>query len=205
MMKKTIHGFIPVLVFGLLLTACSPRQRYEHRLKHELGSGVREDSLFMGLYLGMHSKDFFTHCWKLNKKGLIRQGPNNKTVEYNIKKELKHPATMLYYPEFFDDKIYEMPVKFVYDGWTPWNKEYSADKLEADVLRWFKQKYGGGFIKVTHPEHGTAYVKVDGNRRITIFKEDDLHVWAVFTDMSAKKASRNFLHDAGIHGNKEGK
>ncbi len=28
-----------------------------------------------------------------------------------------------------------------------------------------------------------AYVKVDGNRRITIFKQDELHVWAIFTDM----------------------
>ena len=26
-------------------------------------------------------------------------------------------------------------------------------------------------------------VKIDGNRRITIFKENDLRVWAVFTDM----------------------
>jgi hypothetical protein len=24
---------------------------------------------------------------------------------------------------------------------------------------------------------------VDGNRRISIFKENDLHVWAIFTDM----------------------
>ena len=41
---------------------------------------------------------------------------------------------------------------------------------------------------------GTAYVKIDGNRRISIFKEDDLHVWAVFTDMSVKKGWNDSLH-----------
>jgi hypothetical protein len=30
-------------------------------------------------------------------------------------------------------------------------------------------------------------VKIDGNRQISIFKEDDLHVWAVFTDMLISK------------------
>jgi hypothetical protein len=46
-------------------------------------------------------------------------------------------------------------------------------------------------MKVEHPERGIAYVKINGNRRITIFKEDDLHVWAVFTDMSVKKEWSN--------------
>jgi hypothetical protein len=32
-----------------------------------------------------------------------------------------------------------------------------------------------------------AYVRIDGNRRITIFKEDDMHVWAVFKDMLAER------------------
>ncbi len=198
-MKTSTAGYLFVLLFVLLTASCSPRARYERKLKHELQSGVRHDSLFLGLYLGMHSKDFFIHSWEYNKKGLIKQGPNNRTVEYKIKKELKHPATMLYYPEFYDDKIYEMPVSFSYDGWAPWNKELSSEKLEKDVLRWYRKIYGGGFIKVVHPKHGTAWVKIDGNRRITIFKEDDLHVWAIFTDMTAKKASGNFLPDTGKH------
>jgi len=197
MMKKTSFRVLTLLVALLLVSACSPRARYEHRLKKELASGVRHDSLFLGLYLGMHSKDFFIHCWKLNQQGLIRQGPNNQTVEYKIKEELKYPATMLYYPQFFEDKIYEMPVRISYDGWTPWNKELSSDNLLKDVLHWFEKKYGRGFIKVVHPDHGPAYVKIDGNRRITIFKENDLYVWAVFTDMSVKKSSGSFLPGTG--------
>ena len=33
--------------------------------------------------------------------------------------------------------------------------------------------------------NGNAYTKIDGNRRITIYVENDLYVWALFTDMLA--------------------
>jgi hypothetical protein len=59
----------------------------------------------------------------------------------------------------------------------------SADSLQIDVLNWYKKVYGKDFMEVRHPEHGIAFIKVDGNRRITIFKQDDMHVWAIFTDM----------------------
>jgi len=40
---------------------------------------------------------------------------------------------------------------------------------------------------VKHHSHGKAYVKIDGKPTHHIFVGDDLHVWAVFTDMSVKK------------------
>ena len=182
-MKIRAVWFLPILIFGIVVTGCTPKARYERRLKRELASGVRYDSIFMGIYFGMSQIDFYTHCWTLNKHGLIRQGPSNTTVEYVMKGELKFPATMNFYPTFKDAKIVEVPVEFKYTGWAPWNKKLSADSLQADVLRWYKVKYGSDFIAVRHPLHGMAYVKVDGNRRITIFKQDDMRVWAYFTDM----------------------
>lgn len=182
-MKKIAFWLMPCLIAGSLITGCSPRAKYERRLKHELASGVRYDSLFMGIYLGMPQKDFYTKCWQLNKTGLIKQGTNNTSVEYMTRSELKHPASMNFYPTFVQGKIAEMPVKFIYKGWAPWNKSLSADSLQMDVLDWYKKIYGGDFIAVEHPERGMAFVKVDGNRRISVFKENDLHVWAIFTDM----------------------
>jgi len=199
-MKTRILWLMPVLIAGLIIYGCSPRAKYEHRLKHELASGVRYDSLFMGIYLGMPKKDFYMHCWMLNREGLIKQGSNNMTVEYELKDELGSPATMDFYPEFVHDKIVEMPVRFVYDGWAPWNKKLSSDQLEEDIKNWYEKVYGDGFIAVKHPERGMAYVRIDGNRRITLFKEDDLHVWAVFTDMSVKRDLNDPTFKAGkIH------
>ncbi len=176
-----------LMIIVTVINGCSPKSKYERRLKEELASGIRNDSLFMGLYLGMPEKDFYTHCWELNHKGLIRQGPKNTTVEYQMKNELKYPASMNFYPSFIDGKIAEMPARFLYNGWAPWNKKLSADSLQTDVLRWFKKKYGDNFIKVDHPTRGSAYIQINGNRRITVFKENEMDVWAVFTDMSVMK------------------
>ncbi len=129
------------------------------RLKHELASGVRYDSLFMGLYLGMPEKDFYLHCWQLNKKGLIRQGESNTTVYYKLKNQLKYPAAMDFYPRFMQGKIYEMPVTVKYKGWAPWNKNLTSDNLQHNLVKWYEKTYGKGFIEVRHPLHGYCFCK----------------------------------------------
>ncbi len=179
-MKWMVLAVIAVIVVG---GGCSPGKTYDRILKRELASGVRYDSLFMGISFGMTDEAFYKHCWKLNHDGLIRQGTVNQSVLYEIKEELEHPATMNFYPKFKNGKIVEMPVRFIYNGWTPWNKELSAEKLAEDVKNWYEYIYGNGFITIVHPKKGKAYIKIDGNRRITIYNENDLHVWAVFTDM----------------------
>ncbi len=186
-MKWCRISYLIVIAGVFLILGCTPGARYERMLKKELASGIREDSLFMGIRLGMTDREFYTHCWELNRQGLVRQGSANTTVMYNVIEELDHPATMDFYPEFREGKIVEMPVRFCYNGWAPWNKTLSSDSLQLDVLEWYRDIYGGGFIEVEHPLHGRAYTKVDGNRRITIFRENDTYVWAVFTDLLAKK------------------
>lgn len=193
-MKKGIIKLTALLIIlAFVIYGCTPRARYERKLKHELATGVRYDSLFMGLYLGMSQKDFYMHCWNLNRQGLVKQGPGNTTVEYQLRNELKHPVIMNFYPGFVNGKIAEMPVKFTYSGWAPWNSTLSSDSLQYDVLEWYKKIYGGGFFKIKHPVRGIAYVKLDGNRQISVFKEDEINVWAVFTDMSVAEKTRDTL------------
>ncbi|MCX6302338.1 MAG: hypothetical protein NTW82_09140 [Bacteroidia bacterium] len=197
-MKTRIMWLVMILISGSIISGCSPRAKYERKLKHELASGVRYDSLFMGFYFGMPEKDYYVHCWNLNKKGLIRQGENNTTVLYELKDELKYPAAMNFYPKFVQGKIYEMPVRFTYKGWAPWNKTLSSDNLEIDILKWYEKIYGEDFIEVKHPERGTAFVKIDGNRRITVFIENELNVWVVFTDLTVKKEWNDSASNPGI-------
>jgi hypothetical protein len=90
-MKTRIEWLFILLIAGCIISGCSPKAKYERRLKQELASGMRYDSLFMGLYLGMPEKDFYTHCWQLNHKGLIRQNESNTKVRYDLKDELKYP------------------------------------------------------------------------------------------------------------------
>ena len=190
-MKKRINWIILFIIIGVIISGCSPRAKYNRLLKHELASGVKCDSIFMGIYFGMPEKDFYVHCWNLNKKGLIRQGETNTTVLYQMKNELKYPASMDFYPKFKDGKITEMPVKFKYIGWAPWNKELTSEKLQSEIVRYYEKIYGGSFIEVKDPKRGSVFVNIKGNRRISVFVQNDLFAWAVFSDLLTVKNWNN--------------
>jgi hypothetical protein len=186
---KRKKWMVPAIMAALLMAAaCTPAKKYERQLRRGLASGIRYDSLFMGLSLGMTDMEFFDACWKLNEDSLVRQAIDNRSVEYVMEDELNYPATMNFYPVFAEGKIVELPVRFIYHGWSPWNKEQSASNLALDVKQWYEKIYGKGFITIEHPFRGKAYTKIDGNRRITIYIESDQFVWGVFTDMSAEAA-----------------
>jgi len=153
----------------------------------ELASGERFDSLFFGFYLGMPSEDFYSRCWQLNKQGLIREGSSNTTVHYDVQ-NFAYPAGMDFYPGFHDGHIAEMPLAFKYDAWAPWNRHLTADSLKIEVIDLMEEWFGDGFIEIRNPNKGgsNAFVKVDGNRRISIYNQLDEAVKVDIVDLVVK-------------------
>lgn len=167
---------------SLLFISCEQKTEYEKRLQTELSKNTRVDSLFLGYYFGMTTKDFFAHSWDLNSKEIVT---GQQKIQYKIT-ELKNSASMDFYPQFRDDKIYKMPLSINYDGWAPWNKHLFADSLMLDMVKLYEEKYDANFIKTTHPEHKKeAFIDIQGNRQISIFKHDDRLVNIEFLDLSA--------------------
>jgi hypothetical protein len=182
--------FKPILLLVCISSffSCNRRSEYHKMVIRELAKGVRYDTLFFDISLGMTSEDFYSHCWDLNREGLIRQGASNTTVYYQVK-DFKYPAGMDFYPAFYKDRIYEMPVVFSYDGWVPWNKSQQADSLKIEVLDLMEEWFGTGFIEIENPNYngGNAFVKVDGNRRIFIYNVDESKVYVDFVDLLVLK------------------
>ena len=191
-MQKTFY-FLSLICILLFFQFCSQKSKYESKLRKGLESGIRHDTLFLGIYLGMSSQDFYAHCWELNKQGIIRQGEGNRSVLYELSDELKSVVDVNFYPTFFNDKIYEMPVTFRYKAWAPWNKQFSGDTLHLELHDLFQEWYGKGFMEVRNPDKGLAFVKIDGNRRISLYKghNADGIVWALYTDMSVVTNKEN--------------
>lgn len=189
---KSLVGILSLL---FIMIACSDNgnmDKYDHLVKEELATKNRVDSIFLGIYFGMTRKNFFAHCWNMNKKGIFTDGNDglgNMFVLYKIKHDLKHPASLNFYPDFKDSTIWKMQANIRYDGWAPWNKYLYADSLLPDVLKMYKAWYptGNDFIPISDKEKGTIYVKVDGNRRITIGKRNDMMVNIDYTDLLAEK------------------
>ncbi len=180
-----------VLLTLAFFSACNATSdsKYTRLVNEELSKGKRYDNLFMNMHFGMTSKQFFSYCWELNKKGVFTDGNNNTAVMYKIKDQLKSPASMNFYPDFYENKIYRMRTDFEYDAWAPWNKALYADSLLPDLKKMFMRWYPNSneFINLTDPNRGTIYVKVDGNRRITMGRYNDRQVKVEFTDLLVEK------------------
>lgn len=183
-MRRSIEG-IAVVFAWLMLVSC--KSDYEKLVDKELGSGVINDSLFLGFSFGQSRKEFFDHGWKQNKKGLIRQGPENKNIEHILVADSAHsPIQMLFYPDFNKEgKINRMDVRFRYSGWAPWNRKYFSDSLLIAVQDTIMSWYGGNeFMLMTYEEEPREiWVKVDGNRRISMRIKDEREVSMVIKDL----------------------
>lgn len=171
-----------LLVLGVLASGCGEGYKYNRLVKKELARGVRYDSLFLGLYLGMPQRDFYLHCWQLNRKGLIKQGSGNTTVYYKMS-GFKDTVDVNFYPYFYHGKMWRVPVKLNYLAWAPWNKGLYSDTLEKELINKFRKWYGEGFHEVLNADKQIAYYKIDGNRLISIFKEGNTYVWIVYSDL----------------------
>lgn len=186
------RSLIVLVCLASLVMGCDQRSAYDRIVARELATGARFDTLFLSYALGMPKQAFYDSSWALNRRGLVMQGPQNQNVQYKLPDALPYPATMLYYPDFYADRIYRMRVRFGYDNWAPWAKRLSSDSLQLDVIALLERWYGRGFFE--HDATGTAlaprrqFVKVDGNRRILVVQYSDSEVLAVITDLLAEKA-----------------
>ena len=178
---------ISILIF-ITIISCQTNPYLELE-KKELSSGVRYDSLFLGVKFGMTSKEFYAHCWDLNRKKLITQGPSNNSVRYYLPTEsIGQKIEMLFYPVFDNDIVYEVNTTFSYTGWAPWNKETSSDYLIDEVREILSEWYNTKFYEIKNPKNNsTLYTTVSGNRRIVITKVSEREVRARYTDLTIEK------------------
>jgi len=188
MKTRSLLKSASLFAVGTLILLFSCKSEYEKVESRELASGKTVNELFLGLSLGMDKKAFYETCWDLNKKGVLTNGPGELSVEYAVELPSGNPAKMRFYPKFEDEKIYMMPVEFTYEGWAPWNEELAVEKLREDVLSLFKDWYGEDFFEVSNEDKSLiAFVKIDGNRRIRIFKKHVSTVRAEIVDLKVQK------------------
>ncbi len=183
--KAVIFFFLGVL---LCLPAC--RNSSEKKLadveKQELATGIRYDSLFLGLSLGMTKREFFDYCLGMNKKGIFTEG-SDKTVEYVLgKKNFHFPLQMNFYPHFKEDKISDLPIKFTYKGIDLSYPNGQTEKLAEDVKKLMEEWYGEGFFITPLPNGGKGYAKILGNRRILIFSEKEYEIMVIIKDLTSE-------------------
>jgi len=173
-----------VLAILIALLGCKSDTDLVALAQRELKSGVINDSLFLGLRFGMERKEFFDHCWKINRQGIVTHGTENMSVMYVFEDGSNKKIAFNFYPEFQNNKTNKYKCSFGYYAWAPWNKDLQSDDLIKVLPTILERWYGGNsFIKVKGSK-GIHYYKIDGNRQIDLHIKDDRLIAAYFTDLT---------------------
>ena len=187
------------IIFCLLVLtpflACEIESEYSKLLKKELKSGKSFNDLVLGLKIGQTKDDFYKICADLNKKKLITSGARNLYPEYILypkdSVENGKKIRMSFMGIFDDDRIMKgMDIRFNYYSWIAWREEYNSDNLINEIKDTLQLWYpGNDFIEIDlklDSKNNLAYVKVDGNRQITMYKIDGRDVAVIIEDVSEK-------------------
>ena len=187
------------IIFCLLVLtpflACEIESEYSKLLKKELKSGKSFNDLVLGLKIGQTKDDFYEICADLNKKKLITSGARNLYPEYILypkdSVENGKKIRMSFMGIFDDDRIMKgMDIRFNYYSWIAWREEYNSDNLINEIKDTLQLWYpGNNFIEIDlklDSKNNLAYVKVDGNRQITMYKIDGRDVAVIIEDVSEK-------------------
>ncbi|WP_299529610.1 hypothetical protein [Ulvibacterium sp.] len=175
-----LKGFLKFwTVFWLIFSISCSENKYSDLVKKELASGVIHDSLFLGLRLGQSRKDFFEICWDLNREKKVTHSELFPFVKYPLPKkkslEAENDITMLFYGDFNREKtvMTGIQLQFYYEAWALWNEAVQSDKLLLAVKDSLEKWYPGNDFLELKKDSLQFFVKVDGNRRITIKPLDD--------------------------------
>ncbi|MGB5435460.1 MAG: hypothetical protein WBM98_06170 [Maribacter sp.] len=157
----------------------SCESEYNKTVNREAEKGIAKDSLVLGMSFGDTRQSFYDQCWQLNNKGLVTQGPNNRSVQYllssNDADKNLTAINMLFYGSFNEyDFMTGMDMEFSYKAWSPWNDDMSSKKLlpviKDTLMNWFP---GNDFIPIKSDKVKLeTHVKVDGNRQILVYAKD---------------------------------
>jgi hypothetical protein len=170
-------------------TACKPTTPPSASALVTPRSGTaRIDSVFLGYYFGMTHLNFMAHCREMNQKHILKDGTSGVNIQYKFQRnEFPSEAVMEFYPTFGKDaKIHAVPTDFLYLGWSPWNKELSADAMLPQVVALMEKWYGTGFQTSKTAMGETIYEKTELNRNIKISRLDERKVRVMLTDIDAK-------------------
>ena len=167
----------------MILVGCQSDTDLGALAKRERASGVIQDSLFLGLKFGMEKQEFFDHCRKINREGLVTHGTENMSVMYLFEDAADQKIAFNFYPKFKNNKTDKYSATFSYYAWAPWNKGLQSDDMLKVLPGILEEWYGGNAFIEVQKAKGLHYYKIDGNRQIDLAIRDDRSVVVYFTDL----------------------
>lgn len=169
------------------------KSEYTQLVESELAKDIRHTELPLGLQVGVSRKKYFADCWKMNKDEIISAGPGNEYAKFELipsgtTDTFKH-IKMLFYGIFDKQDIMRgLDMIMEFHTWSPWNTEYQSPVLMQTLETHYMNTYqGNSFISINVSDRIEARVKIDGNRRITMYPLSNQKVSVKIIDLLHEK------------------
>ena len=180
-----------VLMSFIIMLGC--KSEYTRTVEDGLASGIINDSLILGMRMGLSKEDYFKICWNLNKSHPVSDGPGDMSVKYlepyDSTRDMSLRKQMFFYGIFDQtDTLRGMNMTYNYMAWAPWNLKCSADSLATELKALYSKGYPGNkFIAIDLDiDNYKAFAKIDGNRQILIYPKSAMNVVVKIEDLRYK-------------------
>ena len=179
-----------VLLISFLLfelTSCNFKSEYHNLVEREIKKGEINNDLILGFSFGMTKQQYYDRCTLLNKNKIITVGEYNFNPEQILSSPINNKKIkMSFSPNFKEKKtIEELELRFSFLGWSHWNADYQSgvliNQVKDSLISWLP---GNDFIEVSIDGiDKKPLVKVDGNRRIMLYKINSKDVIAKINNL----------------------
>ena len=178
------------LILGIIISGCKQSIYRQHYIK-EMRKKEKLDSLFFGLRFGDSKDIYFDKCWNLNHQRLIMPSSGSYGwLSYDLvdaHDSLGIDKIEMRFIGEFDKKdvMNKLNLKFSFRSWAPWLDQYQSDVLIYQVIDSIEKWYpGNDFFRFDNLVDSTeTYFKIDANRQIKVFVEDDVFVAGEIEDL----------------------
>ena len=174
-----------LLIFTLVsitIISCSNRSNQDQKNPEVETVTQESDSLILDYTFGMTRDEFFDLSWEYNANGILINGSGAEIVEEVD--WLISPAKRVFYPNFENEKIVQLPVTYSYKGWAPWNTHLSSDSLMQHLIPIISEEYDVKLEALSESTEKLIYVGRTNNTEIEISTKSNFEVNVTFTDLS---------------------
>ena len=184
--------FILSLVILFFLASCQEHksEKQEHAIEDGINTGVKNDTIFLGLRFGMREEDVHNYFHDLERQGKLYLLPheyfsdNRKIFTYKF--DFGNEALLLqnvqatFRSYYIQDKLYKLRITVESE------KESNLQLLKSKLIEDYILKYGHNYIKQEYTlNNSDGCVWTDGNRMIEICEGFNNNVLIIYTNLIA--------------------
>ena len=193
-MKQYILSLVLLFFFASCQEHKSEKQEQaiEDLTNTELTTGVKNDTIFLGLRFGMGGEDVHNYFYDLVSQGKLYLLPHKyfsyKRKIFIYKFDFGNEAPLLqnvqasFRSYYIKDKLYKLRISVESE------KNSNLQLLKSKLIEIYILKYGHNYIKKENTFYDSdGYIWIDGNRKIEICEGFNNYVLIIYTDLIAVK------------------